>query len=899
MVNLIEQVFSVLPAAQKEAISRLLNQKSKRMPMNRRTLARESDFLSDLSSQTFASRFSSLHKAFPGEVISSKEWNENFQNIFIDLNSLYRAVNDIQRNFLEQEQSTNDDIVKLRAALLKVIQQAIIFKFLRDNREYQEVKIIDFIDGINDSKFKPKALIDSDIHALELPVESRELLQRSNRDFKNTNVEIKTIGGGIVSKKDDTFGPEQMLDRVPGTFWAEMILSNAPIYQQYNTSQETGSSVIDVYGPIAEVVFTFSQPELVNSVKILPFGEYPIRIVDISYKETETTRYWKNIKNFRPTRNNINSWYEVNFIPKTISQLRVSVAQESYVQNTYHLPRDIVYSTDIFQHIVDENFRRDIGDSQRLDKDLGFLNLDNKASLYLEALDDFSDDILSKFLEKSPVKEFELLAETIDSISRVLTNIDPEQQESILEAISSFSERDRDRVVSIKKYEYIIGIREVEISFNKYKPVGFYSSPKFRTKATITDIELVTDENHSVFYDDFGTHEMSSIEYEVELSEDRILPIVPKNSTGNYGEIYVKNEYLRFDRTRNKARTRFKKRNDLYELRKNGEYVPVTDYTATGDSDGYFSIAINRNFSPNAIYSFSYYPHPSSSLIDVLGLYNSELMVPEEKFSETGPNNSISLEAFPYIEYEFLNQTGYFIPDNSTNSSWNYQSPINPYTSGTVVFYPKITDSSGSVLFAGTGLAYGASGANFTANLTGSYLIDPFGYEIRFRDLDFTTEITGFFSTTGLYFSGAPSLSEFEAQSFGTAYNTGDGSIVSDYSINVTYTADGQTFGMSNPTYEPLVVTVNGTKAKNFTNYQTREHRAFSGRQTLQSNYEFIHRGNKIYFNKAIRGEILVSYRWISRYLRLRAELYNHQPANPVVTPQLKEARFLLKTSPL
>ena len=560
-------------------------------------------------------------------------------------------------------------------------------------------------------------------------------------------------------------------------------------------------------------------------------------------------------------------------------------------------PKDLVYSTDIFQHIVDETFRRDIGDSQRLDRDLGTINLNNKASLYLEALDDFSSDILAKFLEKSPVREFELLSETIASLTKVLTNIEPEQQNEILQLVSS-SPEERDNLVSIKKYEYLFGIREVEIAYNEYKPVGFYASQKFRSKSTITDIELEVQEDHSYFEDDFGAYKLSSLEYEVELSEDRIIPIVPKNLTGENYEVLVKDEYLRFDRTRNIAKTRFKKRNNIYELRRNGEYVPVTDYTTSGDSEGYWDIKINSNFSPNAIYSFTYYPL-NATKIDVLDLYNSEERVPEERFLETGPDNSISLESFPYVEYEFINQTGYFKQNNSDLAVWNYSSPINPYTSGTVTVYPKITNSSGSILFSGSITGYGSAETNFTGNLSSAYFVSPFGYELKLRDFDFVVPVTGFFSSTGLYFSGAPEFSEFEAQSYGTAYNSGDGSISSAYTINVSYTADDQTFGMTNPVYEPLIVTVNGTKAKNFTNYQTREHRAFSGRQSILSNYEFIHRGNKIYFNKPITGEILVSYRWITKYIRLQVAAYNHQPANPVVTPQLKEAKFLLKTSPL
>lgn len=902
MAQLVDDIIRILPEAQREAILKLINDKSKVLPLTRRF---QTDQLNRLSrsrdNRNGIPFFNSPNTAKPGDVISSELWNENLENMYIDLYTLYKSMNKLNLEFEQFSVSNDDDVAKLRAAILKVIQQAIIFRFLRDNRDYQEVKILDFTNAINETQYRPKAVIDQDIHALELAPQSRTLLQSSNRGFKTTSVAIKNLGGGIVSSKNDMFGPEKMLDRIPGTFWAQMVMSDMPINQTYITSSSLGtmSSVLNVFGPIAEIEYTLSHPELANSVRVLPFGEYPIRIIDIAYKDTHESTVWKNIEGFTTPNTTIHSWYEINFDPVTIAVLRLTIAQESYTQNIYHLPKSIVYSTDIFQHIVDDLFRRDIGDSGRLDDEFGFIQLDNKAALYLEALDDFSEDLSRKSLQLSDVRNFSLLIEHVDSIARTLTRMSPALKESLLELMGRGSRVQSSKdIVAIKKYQYIFGIREIEFGYSIYNPVGFYSSPKFKTNATITDIELESNDTHIQYEDSFSKFRRSSVEYEVELGPDRILPIVPINSTGSLGEFVIRDEYLRVDRNNFSAKTRFKILSNAVLLRKNGEHVPMSQFSISGNSEGYGIISISGDyFSRNSIYGLTYKPQIAHSHIDVLDTYNSELLQQPERFLSTGPDNRVTLSYYPYVEYEFLNQTGFFIQDDPDISIWRYSSPISPYTSGTIKFFPKITNASG-VLSSGNITGYGIS-TNFTGVLSNTYFTDPYGYEIRFRDFSTTTEISGFSDMTGMTFMKVPEVTEAVAQTFGTAYNTGNYSITSDYTINVTYTADNQTFGMSNMIYEPLTVTVNGTKAKNFTNYQTRIHKAFSSRNRLESSYEFIHRGSNIFFNNPIQGEILVSYRWISQYIRLRATLVNHQPANSVVTPQIHEAKFLLKTSPL
>lgn len=897
MVNLIDEIINALPSAQANAILRLINEKSKTATITRRELSDEFDQLKLEQNAVAGSPMFSPRLALPGRKISSDDLNYNMERIYVDLGALYDSMNKINLSFESFSATSEDEFIKLRSAILKIIQQTLVFKFLRDNRQYQDVKIIDFTQGLNETEFSPKAKIDSDIHALELQPRERLLHQAQNRGFRTTNADIVNIGGGTVSTKNDTFGPEKMLDRIPGTFWAEMVLSDVPIHQKYQTSAPLGNEdqILDVFGPIAEVHLDFSHPEECNHVRILPFGDFPVRIVDLAYKETAESSIWHRIPDFTATTDTINSWYEVNFDTLTIAGLRISIAQESYTQNVYHLPKSLVYSTNILQHVIDETFRRDIGDQGRISNELGDIITNNKTSLYLEALDDLEKDLLRKYLDKNPVREFKVLEDTVESLSKIMSRIDPSAQDDILQVVTGRAIHGQENLVSIKKFQYIYGIREIEIGFSIYKPIGLYASPRYITNATVTDIELEVDEYNITFEDQWGEYHRSTVEYEIEIGPNRKIPIVPKNHTGDAGELLIRDEYMQIDRNTSMSTTRFQIASTDAILRKNGTYVPVSQYDFSGNTSGFGELQVS-GFSPNAIYHLTYKPISGSSYIDVLDRYNSELVVPEERFINTGPDNRITLEAYPYVEYEVINQTGLFVQDDENIAKWRWNSPLEPYTSGVATFSPKIVATTGTA-FNGDTAVFMSTG-DLVSTLTG-YGSAPYEYEIRFRDFNFSNTISGFVDATGLNLNSIPEITENTAQEFGSAYNSTNGQIQSDYVINVGYRTDGIFYGLVNPDYEPLVITVNGTKAENLTNYRTREHKAFSGRQRIEDGYQFIHRGKNIFFNKPISGEILVTYRWITKYIRLRSALVNLQPVNSVVTPQVHEAKLLLKTTPL
>lgn len=907
MANLIKDLVDIMTEARERSVAQLISNRLKsNAPISRRSVAEEFRHLNELvqsnANGQVAQLFFAPILAATDKVISSKYWNENLDGIFLDLYALYEAVTALENDIERRAAAGDDEVSKFRASLLKTIQQAIIFELLRDNRQYQDIKILDFTGLLNESIYTPKAKIDADIYAVELQPKHRFLLQSANRNLRKTTVKTRTIGPGTRSDNSDNFGTEKMLDRVPATFWAEMTLSDMPIAQLYRVSSPNPSiqrPVRTIFGPVVEVDVVFSHPEQCNHIRLLPFGQHPIKIIDLSYKETNEAENWKRIPGFTTQDDPTDGWFEINFDVITVNTVRIAVAQESYTQNIFHLPKNIVYSTDVLRYIVDDLFRRDISGKTLSEQEFGLVALDNRSAAYLDMLDEFENDFIAKDVPKNNIREFQLMQEEVDSSARASSRIDPRSAESLLEAIGSENRNAlQDDLVSIKKYQYIYGIRELEIGFAIYQPVGFYESPKFKSNATITDVELEVDDHNVQFEDDMGPFIRSSVEYEIELGPSRRIPIVPNNYTGSLGEFIIPDEYMRVDRTTNRARTRFKVKSESVVLRKNGEYVPVSDYNFTGDTSGYGSLAINETkFAPNAIYSLSYYPQASEASIDVLDMYNSELTTPPERFDASGPNNSIELSAFPYIEYEIINQTGLFRIESEEVASWRWQSPSEAYTAGTITYYPKIVSLSGTV-HSGNRTVNGID-TDFDSNMTATYSTDPYTYEIRFRDRKETSIVDSWTGADVIVLDEIPEVTEEFALSFGESYNSGDGSISTSYTIDVAYLVDGQTFGMGNPVYEPMEVTINGRKARNRTKYAEIEQPAFAARPRSETTRDFIHRGNKIYFDAPVEGTIDVSYRWITRYIKLNASLYNHQPVFSVVTPQIHEARMWLKTSPL
>ena len=99
------------------------------------------------------------------------------------------------------------------------------------------------------------------------------------------------------------------------------------------------------------------------------------------------------------------------------------------------------------------------------------------------------------------------------------------------------------------------------------------------------------------------------------------------------------------------------------------------------------------------------------------------------------------------------------------------------------------------------------------------------------------------------------------------------------------------------PYYEPVVVTVDGTKAENLTNYYNGEHLAFTDIGQSPSKYQFVHIGRNLYLNTATDKDIIVDFRYKAKYIKLVAKLTNSLYGGSSVTPILNSYKIAVQTS--
>jgi hypothetical protein len=688
-----------------------------------------------------------------------------------------------------------------------------------------------------------------------------------------------------------------MVDNKPETFWITSVMSDLPIRQDYSAS-EMLLETID--GPVVEVYLSFSHIEHLNVVRLLPFGEFPIRLLDVAYKPNPSSEVFYPVADFDDEATL--DWIEVNFAPVYASELRITIAQENPKQVIYHLPKNLVVGTDIFNHILREKSNKEFK-SQFYDSDLAD-TLRRAVSAYDDAIKDLENILTIASLEKSPYTDLELNLDLLSSLGLVFNDLSDEVDNSLIIKDTVQNLVADSPIIEIKKYEYILGIREIQAVYEVYAPTCHYSSAPYLPQATLSEIQLEVDERHIVLKNSWGTYYPTSTEWTVDLGEGRTLPIHPINKVNALGYPASLDERLIFDTNTTTAYTRLGcKWNSVAALKKNGVPIAMSGYTQERQTQGIPKIKLvvtNSFFDPNSIYTVDYEVAPDSYDINVLANFKARSLDVPESYGKLGPDNDIVLQRYPYVEYEVVNRTGQFIQETG-NAKWFYKPPTGNIGTGHFRVYPTILNSQGEILYSGNITGYskaavwgdrsGQSAVNFSTALSNTYFTDPFDYYIQVQDIKRSFQLSGVLNTSGVIFNSPPSftLSEInqmpEMAITGILGRTGgspSGYLTAEYVVGVGMSIGNHIFAFGESIYEPITVSVGGKLAKNITNYVTLEHPAFTLATTQDNKYQYIHAGRRLYFNQPIDTEIKVDYEWLSQWLTIHGALRCNTQINPV-----------------
>lgn len=930
MPSLLNKIIDVLPEAQQRAVKVLLEKKRKNGEIRSLRERQESAattynrIKANLGRLILNPRF-----AFPGEKISSDDYNKNMEEIFLDLNALYDNIDQLAKTIIQQGVTINSEYIKSRAAVQKLINDVRVFSFRKKYPEFNEVKFIDFNTSKNTSAKFPKAEINSNTRLLQLKPLDSSRIHLTNRTARATTIYTKTYSQGIKGTLSKDFPPEKMVDQRPETFWGNLVMSDAPVSQIYEVSSRSGtSSRIAVEGPITEIFFRFSHAEKINTIKLIPFAEYPIKIIDVAYRPTASSQILYTIDDF--TSSSTLDWEEYNFSPVFATEVKITIAQENYKKVNYFLPKRTVVSTDLFQRIFEKR-ANDISNGAVVDSDntISFLKTVDSYQLAISSLEEL---LSNSDLDITLQTDIEYYDDFLQLLEEVYSDLDPEKAKALVERLTSvevFQQEDQEDLIEISKYEYILGIREVEIGYQVYAPTSYYASEQFTTQATVSQIQIEVSDRHVPFKTQWeDRYQKTSIEWDIDLGDGRRLPIHPRNIVDDIDLIpAAKDERLEFDLSSKVAFTRHGGYYaTAYRLKKEGVLIPTEAYTTVKTTGAVPRLRVelidDAWYNESSIYTIDYAVDVSSYDLDILGRFQSKPLDNPEIYTETGPDNDITLEKYPYINYEVVNLTGAF-EKSATESIWTFTTPQENAVTGQITIFPTILDDVGNIIQTGSITGQTVEGVwgpqsglgplalSTNVDLSPAYFGEingiSYGYFLRVMDNSILTEIESF-SDVNEFLLKTPAqvtvsdLKRWDSLSTGDVFGgdlsslaTTTGNLTVNYVIGVGVKTDDQLFAISDVTYRPMTITIGGQEAKNITNYETLRHPAFSIANNTDSDYEYIQAGKKVYFNQPVNNqEIKVDYRWITEYVQLLATLKCNKSINPDLTPKVNDVKILI-----
>lgn len=908
-LGFITEVSSGLPRIQRAAVLALIEeQRRQNLFVNRQQMSEvQQKILAETRSRgrAFTAPFAANRAP-----ITAEYFNDAFDRIKVDLTILYNQIGIMSSDNARLQAVTNSNFISTKASINELITQLRLFRFLKLNPEFSDAKFVQFANATNRTRFLPKADVDKKSRQLKMPLEQVARLGTSRFNLDRVIGEVTHFGGGISGRDNVNFGIDKSLDDNPETFFADLVLSQGIPSHTYRLSHTSNQRRLgsgwqkghrfESHGLVFEMKYLFSKTASCNQLRLYPIADYPVRIVDLAYKTSDSVEDWTPVPDFDPANyEETLDWIEWNGRRFHMTQLKVVFEQANYTTNIYHLPTDMLKNNQLWSQILDNGYQSIIHDIELDEVVADKIAVEPGVLPYLNELNDLGVSISKVDLRGSGGRREYDVAETLQglAIEQMARTNPSEGRNSFDPAIQTSA------LTEVKRLQFVCGLRVVEVNDNSYVPFSFYESQKFESTSNILEVELATTEEHQTIPDAIlgKPFNLTSVEWEIEAGENTFFPIAPvqnKTTTDN-GNVFVeiKDEVMVLNKRDNFSITRF----PVYstgtavapiQIRKNGTRLnpmipnsglggqaPQLSYTTEFMSNGHVKVAFNdKYFDQRAVYTISYWAKEEAATIDINDRINSDKTVEPETFDGVDKDNRVQLKYYPYVEYEIVNNADTWIQDDPNIPKWRFVPTTENYTQGTVDVTggTTVTGYSTNWITGGaqellTGLVNGISGAAF--QLVGDSRIYP---------------ISGFTSSEGLVTYDPIETGFLPVGSQATGL---------PYVIGKVQELDGQNYGLTNVNYEPIEIYVNDVKAINRTDYSTLEHQAFIPVDPSSRIFEYIQAGKNIYFNANIDGKIEIEYRYLTEYLKVNATLRSHKPVNAVTTPLIKDYTVRLKTS--
>lgn len=705
-------------------------------------------------------------------TISSDGLNKAFQQIITDLGGLFNQLEATDNTINIHEELRKGDWARIRDALNKVAEDLVRHRTLKTSSTWQDVKYIDFWNNRVGESTVRAAAIDPQTKKLVLATKNARRIEQQ-RGGTATLASVTEVSPITDIGSSKSFWPDNALDTSDKTFWAHLMLTDTTVRTTW------GGTTYD--GAIVAYNVTFANAEFINYISLLPYAKHPITIIDIQYKDGDT---WATVPGFTALSPTLD-WAEVRFERIQANAIRLIILQPNYLRNKYLVPRNTFNIAKLWDQVVDEELLIGIDSEDLTGHQQMEISTNPRFRSYLYAMKQVEDRLGDSGIVRDVLVDHENTARAVESVTRVLSELrssDAGMLKNVLRKETDAPIEEDSDLIEIDKYEYLVGLRTIRLHDVNYMPIGIYGSPEFVQRALPYALAVeVTESRVALDAPEGGgaTYYKSSAEYELEISPNRRVNILP------YGQSALTDELCSINPATKTGTLRFTPTGAVTGRASGKLLTSGTHFSVSGRT-----VTILSGWSPNYIYTFSYTPTGSPTLMDIDSLYDSVPLDQPEILTHTDKDGMVDLTYYPYVAYEIVNSdTAWSKVDN--DAVWYYRMGL------------------------------------------GNASID------------------------------------------GIAYGPTSGTRV----------------------YTPITVKVNGIKARNITNYRTREHPGFVTDPSSPLEMEYIHTGKRLYFSRPLSdATIEVDYRWIAQYIKLNITLRAHGFVVNSYTPVISNAKILIRS---
>jgi hypothetical protein len=633
----LESYYNILPSAQQDRLLSVLKQRSDESG----TQLGDSDIANQLTKliaqigKPMGDPLVKLRKAVRFGKISSKDYNDTMDEVYVDLGALFKQDNAINKTTKIHNSLNQSVLADVESSLSKVSNDITVYKMIKDNKQgITDVKFNTFYKNDNtslDENFS--AEVDTEINCVKLP-KGIDHQSTSIGGLSMANIDVYHYGGGILGTiEDESHRKEKAIDGSKETFWGEVVLTDEPIRQTYSGST--------YFGAVCEVVITLFRTDIINHIRLNPFSNYPLSIVSISYSDTESGA-WVDL-GVDPQESTLPM--EFNFTSVSAKKIKIVMNQKNPSINTYKIPRNVINNAQMWQQIVNREYSISTETDEPIQASQDMIDYVTGWQAYVDASNDFQKQ-LNKIGNPENYTSTGSISESIfDATTNEIVKSGTSESVSPLK-LDLYGKKPLsvNELIEVRKYEYVYGAYNIDISRIWYLEKGEYVSPRYSSNGNISDVYI--DVNEIV---PSGT----TIEYQVSTRQGEWLNILP--SAG-----YISKERVDLDTVSQIGTLRFACSGSIMAgLYRNDIPIPNDGYSFdVGKSE----IVVGSGwYTSSSAFTASYKPAGTYDLVPS-GVSVSFLSDPEQTAQETFTGTTsrqykISLQHYPYVNYSIINDT--------------------------------------------------------------------------------------------------------------------------------------------------------------------------------------------------------------------------------------------------